>query len=274
MPNKTPPDLETTTGLDALIAVVRMLREPGGCPWDIEQTHESLTSHMLEEAYEAVAAIQKGDKENLEEELGDVLLQVVLHAQIASEEEHFDLNAISRGITKKLIRRHPHVFAEVEAEDTSTVLRNWEAIKAEEKGAQAPRGLLDQVGEGLPALLRAQKLQANAAKVGFDWPDITGVRAKVEEELCEVDEASKEKDTAALEAEIGDLLFATVNLARHYGFGAEEALAGASNRFAERFGLVEQSVDRWEEETIASLEEKWQIAKRQLSSGTATDPSA
>lgn len=265
MPNKPAPDLETTPGLDALIDVVRMLREPGGCPWDIEQSHESLISNMLEEAYEAVAAIQSGDREHLEEELGDVLLQVVLHAQIASEEKHFDLSSISRRISEKLIRRHPHVFADVVAEDTATVLRNWDAIKAEEKGQHAPTGILEKVGEGLPALLRAQKIQSKTAKVGFDWPDLTGVRAKVEEELGEVDHAIATKDASALEAEIGDLLFATVNLARHLGVGAEEALSGASDRFTQRFGLVEAAVEDWEAENIDSLEKKWAEAKKRLS---------
>lgn len=265
MPNKPRPDLETTPGLDALTDVVRMLREPGGCPWDIEQSHESLTSNMLEEAYEAVAAIQSGDRKHLEEELGDVLLQVVLHAQIASEGRHFDLSSIARCITEKLIRRHPHVFADVVAEDTATVLKNWDAIKAEEKGTQAPKSMLEKVGEGLPALLRAQKIQSKAAKVGFDWPDLAGVRAKVVEELEEVDDALASKDTSAQAAEIGDLLFATVNLARHLGVGAEEALSGASDRFTQRFGLVEEAVEDWGAENIDSLEEKWQAAKRRLS---------
>jgi MazG family protein len=265
MPKKVAPDLETTSGLEALIDVVRMLREPGGCPWDIEQTHQSLTSNMLEEAYEAVAAIHSGSREHLEEELGDVLLQVVLHAQIASEENHFDLSSIARCITEKLIRRHPHVFADVRAENTAAVLENWEAIKAKEKGAKQPTGILDKVGEGLPALLRAQKLQSRAARVGFDWPDISGVRAKVAEELTEIDEAAAAADADALAAELGDLLFAVVNLARHHGVGAEQALSAASNRFTERFALVEKAVQNWEDETIDSLETKWQTAKDALS---------
>ena len=189
---------------------------------------------------------------------------MVLHSQIAREDERFDLDDVARGIAEKLIRRHPHVFAEVQADDTATVLKNWDAIKAEEKGDAAPRGMLHGVGEGLPALLRAQKLQKKAAKVGFDWPDVRGVRAKVDEELAEVDEAADGGDPAAVEAEIGDLLFAAVNLARHHGVGAEEALSAASDRFSARFALVEREVEDWESEDLDSLEEKWQAAKSEL----------
>jgi len=271
MPNKVAPDLDSTPGLEALVEVVRMLREPGGCPWDIEQTHATLVSHMLEEAYEAVAAIQNEDQENMCEEFGDVLLQVVLHAQIASEDGRFDLQDIAKGIAEKLIRRHPHVFADDQADDVDAVLKNWEAIKVEEKGHSKPKGMLHGVGEGLPSLMRAQKIQKKAAKVGFDWPDLDGVRAKIDEELAEVEEARESGDQAHLESEIGDLLLAVTNLARRSGVDAESALAGANDRFTKRFGLVEEGVladgGDWATENIDQLEERWQEAKRELASG-------
>ena len=268
MPNKVAPDLDSVSGMDALVDVVRMLREPGGCPWDIEQTHQTLVSNMLEEAYEAVAAIQADDVDHMREELGDVLLQVVMHAQIGAENETFELDDLAKGIAEKLIRRHPHVFGDVDAEDTEAVLKNWEAIKAQEKGAAAPKGMLHGVGEGLPALMRAHKLQKKAAKVGFDWPDLDGVRAKVSEEMAEVEEAVAGGDQSEVEAEIGDLFFAVVNLARRHGVGAEEALSAASDRFEKRFGLVEQGVNDdggdWEKEDLDSLESRWVAAKRFL----------
>jgi len=272
MPNKNAPSIKPGSGMEALVAVVRMLREPGGCPWDREQTHESLTPHMLEEAYEAVAAIKEGDTPHLEEELGDVLLQVVLHSQIANEEGTFTLDSVACRIAEKLVRRHPHVFADAEAENSDEVLVHWDAIKRQERGETSGDlpPMLKGVGEGLPALLRADKIQRKAAKVGFDWPTIDGAREKIVEELAECDVELAEGNAERIESEIGDLLFAVVNLARMAGVGAEVALSGASDRFQSRFSHIEASLRRddltWKQQTLEQLEERWETAKNVLNS--------
>ena len=227
--------------VDQLRAVMHRLRAPGGCPWDAEQTHESLIPHLIEEAYEVAEAARSGDLAHLREELGDLLLQPVFHAEIASESGAFTLDDIARDITQKLIRRHPHVFGDAKVDDSAGVLRQWDEIKRAEKGAQA-ESALHGVSRGLPALVRAQKLQGKAAKVGFDWPEAAPVLDKIREEADEIAEAMAGNDRRATEEEIGDLLFSVVNLARKLGVEAELALALANEKFTSRFGEMERRV--------------------------------
>ncbi|MFZ5817506.1 MAG: nucleoside triphosphate pyrophosphohydrolase [Bacillota bacterium] len=248
---------------DPLVEVMARLRAPGGCPWDREQTHQTLRKYMLEEAYEAVEAIDSGDPQLLCEELGDVLLQVVFHAQIAREAGTFDLHDIVEGITAKLVRRHPHVFGDVVAETADDVTRNWEAIKRAEKGGEAPESVLGKVSGALPALSRAHEVQKRAAKVGFDWEDIEGPVAKVREELAEVLAASP----AEREGEIGDLLFAVVNLARMLKVDPEIALSRTTAKFVRRFRHIERRTAemgrKLEEMSLAEMDELWNEAKTQ-----------
>lgn len=231
------------------------LRAPGGCPWDAEQTHESLIPHLLEEAYEVAEAVRNGDMVHLCEELGDLLLQPVFHAEIAAERGDFTLDDIARGITEKLIRRHPHVFGDAEAADSAAVLTQWEAIKRTEKGPEK-KPHLHGISQGLPALMRAQKLQRKAAKVGFDWPSVEPVLAKIQEEAAEILDARQNLGPEALAEEVGDLLFAAVNLARKLGVDAESALTAANRKFERRFGVVEERLmERGKPLTACTLEE-------------------
>ena len=247
--------LDHPDGITRLRHVVHRLRAPGGCPWDREQTHESLIPHLLEEAYEVVDAIHSGDATLLCEELGDLLLQPVLHAEIAAETGAFDLDKMAHGLTDKLIRRHPHVFGEASAATADAVLTQWDAIKRQEKGTQK-EGHLHGVGAGLPALMRAQKLQKKAARVGFDWPDVTPVFAKIREETAELEDAMIEGRTTEMDEELGDLLFSVVNLARKLGIESEAALAAANEKFVRRFHAVEHSLTAAEKELgKATLEE-------------------
>lgn len=244
--------------------MVHRLRAPGGCPWDREQTHETLIPHLLEEAYEVAEAIRNGDTAHLREELGDLLLQPVLHAEIAAETGAFDLDAIAAELTEKLIRRHPHVFGDSSAETSDAVLKQWDAIKREENGTQQ-ESILHGISHGLPALMRAQKLQKKAAKVGFDWPDAAPVLEKMQEEAAEITQAVAHGNKAAVTEEVGDLLFTVVNLARKLGVDAESALAASSAKFERRFGQLEQKVDasgrRLADCTLAELDEVWDQVK-------------
>ena len=248
---------------EKLVEIVAKLRSPQGCPWDREQTHDSLRPGLLEEAYETLEAINEGDDAHLREELGDLLLQAVFHAQIAKERGAFDIDGVAGSINEKLIRRHPHVFAEAEAADSREVLRQWEQIKREEKGEGA--SLMQGHAAALPALLRAQNIQKKAARVGFDWPDVSGVFAKVEEEILEVRQAIEQGAAAHIEEEIGDLLFAAVNLARHLKVDAETALIAATAKFINRFQSVEKAIaaqgKKIEEASLDEMETAWQQAK-------------
>jgi MazG family protein len=223
--------------LDQLLRIMARLRAPDGCPWDREQTHATLRATAIEEAYEVAAAISAGDDANLREELGDLLLQVVFHAQMARERGGWDFDAVATGIVHKLVRRHPHVFGTESAADSAAVLTRWEEIKREEKGAQHG-SLLDGISDGLPGLLRAEKIQKRAAKIGFDWKELPPVIAKVREELAEVEAVLS--DPQKVEDEIGDLLFAVVNLARKLKVDGEVALQRASNKFSSRFRKIEE----------------------------------
>jgi len=258
--------------------IMHTLRSPGGCPWDQEQTHESLIPNLIEEAYETAAAIRSRDAGHLEEELGDLLLQVVFHAEIASETGAFDFDSICDAISDKLVRRHPHVFAEKRISSTEGVLRQWDEIKAQERasrGESGERPYLDKVGEGFPALLKAQELQKKAARVGFDWPDGDGAFAKVEEELAEVRERRADGEREELAEELGDLLFALVNLIRKEGLNAEALLDAANQKFVERFHAVETALrhsgQSLEVATLDEMEQHWQAAKAPQPPGTSPE---
>ncbi|MGB8167951.1 MAG: nucleoside triphosphate pyrophosphohydrolase [Chthoniobacteraceae bacterium] len=224
--------------IDQLRAIVACLRAPEGCPWDREQTHASLRGGLLEEAYEVVEAINKADDANLREELGDLLLQSVFHAQIAAEEGRFDFDHVAREIVEKLIRRHPHVFGEDSCVDSAEVLRKWDDIKRAEKGGVA-ESALDHTPGGLPALLHAQKVQKKASKAGFDWTEVPPVLAKIREEITELEAELAAGHAERLEDELGDLLFSVVNLARKLHLDAETALHRATGKFSTRFRQVE-----------------------------------
>ena len=227
-----------SNSLQRLCEIVAQLRAPSGCPWDREQTHATLLPSLLEEAYEVADAIRTNDDANLREELGDLLLLVIMHAEIATEEGRFTIDDVAREISDKLVRRHPHVFGESDARDSGAVVKQWDAIKRAERNAtDAPyfAGLT----RGLPALMRAQKAQAKAARVGFDWKKISEVIAKLDEELDETKEAIASKDSATIADEIGDLLFAAVNLARKNKLDAETILAAATEKFIARFHAME-----------------------------------
>lgn len=227
---------------DRLVRTMWRLRQPDGCPWDREQTHRSITKHLVEEAYEAVEAIEADDREHLVEELGDVLEQVVLHAQIAADEGAFTIDDVVRGLNEKLVRRHPHVFGEHAAAGGGEVQDIWDDVKAVERAAQgegdAPQGLLDSVPRSLPALMQAQKISKRAAKAGFEWDTIADIWDKVAEERAEFEREEPGSDARALE--FGDLLFALVNVARREGIDAEEALAASNRKFRARWSRMEE----------------------------------
>lgn len=249
--------------LARLLGVIDRLRDPGGCPWDREQTEATMAPHLLEEAYEAVEALQASDTAASCEELGDVLMNVLMIARIASEAERYDIEDVARGIADKLVRRHPHVFGDAEVEGSDQVLANWEAIKRREKADAPPRGVLSGVPADLPALLRAHRVGEKAARTGFDWPDARGPRDKLTEEIGELDEALAGGDHAAVEHELGDVLFSVVNVARHAGINAEMALRRTVQRFVQRFGHVEEQLgDRLEAASLEEMEELWQQAKK------------
>lgn len=227
-----------TEPITRLRAIVSLLRSPEGCPWDREQTHESLRAGLLEEACETIDAITKADDANLREELGDLLLQVVFHTDLAAERGAFTLEDAAHHTCEKLIRRHPHVFGDGDAADTGAVLRQWEQIKREEKGDRA--SIMDGIPRALPALIRAANIQKKAGRVGFDWPDTAGVIDKFREELAELSVELDSGDPKKLEHEIGDILFTAVNMARKLGVEPELALEHANQRFIARFQHMEK----------------------------------
>lgn len=243
---------------DELVRVMARLRSPEGCPWDAEQTHSSLRPYLLEETYEALEAIDAEDWARLCDELGDVMLQVVFHAQLASERGDFDIGDVCNGIANKLKRRHPHVFAEERVETPDEVIDRWEKLKREEKGYEDRQSALDGIPEALPALQRAHKLQKRASRVGFDWDSIEGPRQKIDEELNELDEAEADE----VEHEVGDLLFAVVNLARFLGVEPESALRRANERFSRRFQAVERAAGSAEGLAAMDLDEMDQLWER------------
>lgn len=261
--------------LTDLLQLMRDLRHPEhGCPWDLKQDHASIVPHTLEEAYEVADAIERGDNEDLKQELGDLLFQVVFYAQLSAEQKDFDFNDVVDAITRKLLRRHPHVFpdgtlssagvAELKLTEVE-IKRNWETIKQQERREKTQHSITDDVPRALPALIRATKLQRRVAHVGFDWTDASEIFAKVREELAELEEAVAAQDQAHIEEELGDLLFTCVNLARRFDVSPETALNGCNQKFTKRFKHIEESAlqqgKRLTEMTLEELDEGWQQAK-------------
>lgn len=254
-------------GIHQLLDIMARLRNPQtGCPWDLEQNFASIAPYTIEEAYEVAEAIAQEDAGELRDELGDLLFQVVFHAQLARERDWFDFAGVVDAICDKMIRRHPHVFADAEVADAQEQTAAWEAMKAQERARKQPHAsLLDGVSLALPALTRARKLQGRAARVGFDWPDESGVVAKIHEELQEVEQALQSEITEEIEAEIGDLLFAVVNLARYREVDPEAAMRAANARFTRRFqGMEEKARQRGlalDELSLAGLDRLWDEEK-------------
>ncbi|MCL2221762.1 MAG: nucleoside triphosphate pyrophosphohydrolase [Oscillospiraceae bacterium] len=254
-----------------LVNLMKVLRSPEGCPWDREQTHESIRRNMLEEAYEVAEAIDEKNDSLLLEELGDILMQVVFHADIAESSGRFDFDEIADATCKKLIRRHPHVFGDVRVKDGGESLLVWDDIKRQEKNHETTTDAMNSVAQSLPALWRAEKIQAKAAKVGFDWPDFSGALSSLRSEVQELDEAIASDNNAAadkesyIEEELGDILFSAVNVARFFGIDPEHALSSATHKFISRFHCIEQMAKKACRElsdmTLDEMEELYKIAK-------------
>ena len=262
--------MDATYSIADLRYLMSRLRDPQTCcPWDIKQTYQSITPHTIEEVYEVVDAIERGDIEHLSEELGDLLFQIIFYSQLGEEDNQFDFDAVVSGITAKLVRRHPHVFPDgtlQSARDSQTVATeaeiksNWETIKKQERSSAGASGTLDDIPLALPALSRAFKLQKRAATRGFDWPQISGV---LEEEIAELEQEIANGDAGAMEDEMGDLLFSCVNLARHLAINPEKSLARASDKFKRRFQAMEAAVgiDRFADLSLEEMEQQWKSAK-------------
>ena len=266
-------DKEAGEAFEELVRIVDRLRSPGGCPWDREQTHESLKPMMIEEAYEAVEAIDLGDDEELAGELGDLLLQVVFHSRIAIEESRFAITDVIRRVTEKMVRRHPHVFGDDKAETADDVLRSWEAIKSAERAAKGKASdqegsMLDSVSKSLPAVMEAYQMTTKVSRVGFDWPDVASVLEKLEEEAEELKSAVRAPapSHAAVSEEVGDLLFAVVNVARLLGLDPESALKASNRKFRRRFRHIEDRLrEQGRKPADSNLEEMdafWDEAKQ------------
>ncbi len=253
--------------IEKLLEVMRQLRDPeDGCPWDLEQDFSTIAPYTIEEAYEVADAIERENWNDLRDELGDLLFQVVFYVQLAGEKGYFGFDEVVAGITEKLIRRHPHVFGDAKASDAGQVRAGWEEIKAKERADHPDPSALAGVPHALPALKRAQKLGARAAGVGFDWSDSRGVQVKIQEEFEELGEALGSRDDARIAEEMGDLLFSVVNLARHVDVDAEHALAKANHKFERRFRAMEEDLAKDDRdirrEGHESLEQRWRKAKR------------
>ena len=251
--------------IEDLLHIMELLRGPGGCPWDAEQTHESIRKDFIEETYEVIEAINKNDKELLKEELGDVLLQVAFHTQIEKEENGFEFSDVCDGICKKLIERHPHVFGDINVSSTDEVLTNWDNIKRKSKGQKTQGSSMLKVPKELPALMRAQKIQSKAKKAGFDWDNIDGAFEALYSEIEELKSAMKNKDAEEIKNEMGDLLFSCVNVSRFLGVESEEALTLSNEKFIERYVMVEKLAEErninMKETPIEELDELWKEAK-------------
>ncbi len=256
--------------IQKLLDIMKRLRDPDdGCSWDVQQDFASIAPYTIEEAYEVADAIARSDLEALRDELGDLLLQVVFHARMAEEGGHFDFQDVADGISDKLLRRHPQLFGDERQRLTGVKDGSWERIKAQERAGSGDFSALAGVAKAMPALTRAQKLGKRAAHVGFDWPDREGVRAKIFEELQELEDATGTRRAARIEEELGDLLFAVVNLARHLDVDAETALAAANIKFEQRFREMERALkssgNAMEKCSLESLEKAWRAAKKRLS---------
>lgn len=240
------------------------LRAPNGCPWDREQTFDTIKRHTLEETYEVFDAIDRRAWPELKDELGDLLLQVLFYAQMAEEAGYFSIEDVAANLNAKLIRRHPHIFGDASAETAEDVKQSWDAIKQTEKAGRAPKSYIDEVPQHMPALLEAHKLGSRAAKVGFDWPDVNGLFDKLAEESAELRAEVDNNQTAAIEDELGDLLFTAVNLARHLKVEPEFALRRANRKFRQRFNAMEEEaggVDALKNASLEELDQRWRRAK-------------
>jgi MazG family protein len=253
------------TPISRLLGIMRRLRGPGGCPWDREQTLDSLKTNLIEETYEVIDAIEGGDRDELRGELGDLLLQVVFQAQICDEAGQFNFDDVVNGIADKLVRRHPHVFGDVQADTSGEVLRNWEKIKKTEKDAETPRSLVAGIPRHLPALSKAHLVQKRVARAGFEWDEIGGVVDKLDEELAEVKEAMAQKDASAIREELGDLMFSVVNLSRYLGHEPEELLNENIAKFMRRFQCLENRLHAEGREiekcSLTELDAVWNAVK-------------
>jgi tetrapyrrole methylase family protein/MazG family protein len=251
---------------DRLREIIAVLRGPNGCPWDRKQTHESLRPYAIEEVYELIDAIDQEDDENIIEELGDVLLQVMLHSQIGEDQGYFQVDDVIRSLTDKMIHRHPHVFGTTEAETVEEVYKNWDELKKEEKGKEHFSSILDGIPKQLPSLAKAYKLQHKAGKAGFEWDDVSGVWDKLDEELLEVKEAIEAFDLQEIEEELGDVLFVLANLARYYKVNPEIALNRSNTKFQSRFTFIEEQLKREKKDinqtSLEEMDNLWNLAKR------------
>jgi MazG family protein len=257
---------EAGKALDRLVETMRALLGPNGCPWDKEQTPESIRAHLLEETYEALAAIDAKDVEGLKEELGDVLYQVVFLSELLSHDGRFDAAEVIHGIADKLVRRHPWVFGDAKVADAADAVHNWEKLKRADRAGKPKDSVLDGIPEALPALLKAHRLSTKAARVGFDWPDVASVLAKVDEEVREFAEAARAGNADRVESELGDLLFALANVARKLNVDPESALRRTNDKFVKRFREVERAL-RAEGKTpegagLEEMERLWVLAKK------------
>lgn len=248
-----------------LVEIMKVLRAPDGCPWDREQDHKSIRQNFIEETYEVIEAIDTEDKELLKEELGDVLLQVVFHAEMESEKDSFNIDDVCDGICKKLIIRHPHIFSDVKADTTDEVLSNWDKIKMQTKSQKTQSQAMESVSKSLPSLMRSEKLQKKAAKVGFDWQDVSGAIQKVDEEAQELRQAIENNDRESMEEELGDLLFSVVNVSRFIKVDSEKALYFACDKFTKRFSKMEnlakeRGIDM-NSATLSQLDSLWDEVK-------------
>ena len=258
--------LKDKYNMDDLVAIIKVLRAPGGCPWDREQTHESIKKNFIEETYEVVEAINKQSSDMLREELGDVLLQIVLHSEMESENGNFTFDDVANDIVQKLVVRHPHVFGEVVANNTAEALNSWDAVKLKTKGQKNQTESMLSVPRELPALMRAQKIQHKAAKIGFDWDNVGGAVDKLYEEIDELKTAMEQGKRLDIEDEFGDVLFSCVNIARFIDVDSEEALTASTDKFMSRFSLVEQMASEqgidMKSSSIEELDRLWDKAKK------------
>ena len=258
--------LKDKYNMDDLVAIIKVLRAPGGCPWDREQTHESIKKNFIEETYEVVEAINKQSTDMLREELGDVLLQIVLHSEMESENGNFSFDDVVNDIVQKLVVRHPHVFGEVVANNTAEALNSWDAVKLKTKGQKNQTESMLSVPRELPALMRAQKIQHKAAKIGFDWDNVGGAVDKLYEEIDELKTAMEQGKRFDIEDEFGDVLFSCVNIARFIDVDSEEALTASTDKFMSRFSLVEQMASEqgidMKSSSIEELDRLWDKAKK------------
>ena len=258
--------LKDKYNIDDLVAIIKVLRAPGGCPWDREQTHESIKKNFIEETYEVVEAINKQSTDMLREELGDVLLQIVLHSEMESENGNFSFDDVVNDIVQKLVGRHPHVFGEVVANNTAEALNSWDAVKLKTKGQKNQTESMLSVPRELPALMRAQKIQHKAAKIGFDWDNVGGAVDKLYEEIDELKTAMEQGKRFDIEDEFGDVLFSCVNIARFIDVDSEEALTASTDKFMSRFSLVEQMASEqgidMKSSSIEELDRLWDKAKK------------